>query len=44
VAADDPRLPDKWSRTENVVWKLDVPGFGWSSPVVWAIFIFARLR
>jgi outer membrane protein assembly factor BamB len=35
VAADNPRLPDTWSRTTNVVWSADVPGIGWSSPVVW---------
>src|SRR5688500_9442887 len=28
-------LPTKWSDTENVAWKEDVPGEGWSSPVVW---------
>ena len=26
VAADDPRLPDSWSTTENVAWIADVPG------------------
>jgi outer membrane protein assembly factor BamB len=35
VAADNPRLPDTWSPTTNVVWRADVPGIGWSSPVVW---------
>ena len=35
VAADDPALPDTWSTTENVVWKLDVPGYAFSSPIVW---------
>src|SRR5262245_28266310 len=40
VASDDPALPDKWSRTENVVWAVDVPGIGWSSPVVWNDRIF----
>ena len=35
VAADDPRLPDTWSATKNVVWKIDIPGRSWSSPVVW---------
>jgi outer membrane protein assembly factor BamB len=27
--------PEKWSPTENVAWVVDVPGSGWSSPVVW---------
>jgi outer membrane protein assembly factor BamB len=35
VAADDPALPDRWSDTENVIWKTPIPGLGWSSPVVW---------
>jgi outer membrane protein assembly factor BamB len=34
VAPDDPALPDKWNSTENVVWRVDLPGTGWSSPVV----------
>lgn len=38
--ADDPALPDKWSATENVAWKIDVPGVGWSSPIVWGDRIF----
>jgi hypothetical protein len=40
VASDDPNLPDKWSQTENVVWKTEIPGTGWSSPVVWGDSIF----
>ena len=27
-------LPDRWSATENVAWKSEVPGRGFSSPVV----------
>lgn len=38
--ADDPRLPDTWSDTENVAWKTTIPGMGWSSPVVWGNRIF----
>ncbi len=37
---DDPALPDKWSATENVIWKVDVPGSGWSSPIVWGNQVF----
>ena len=40
VAADNPRLPDTWSRTQNVVWSIDVPGIGWSSPIVWNDLVF----
>src|SRR5512134_3305590 len=28
------RLPDRWSTTENVEWKVEIPGRGWSSPIV----------
>jgi outer membrane protein assembly factor BamB len=40
VAPDHPDLPDTWSRTENIAWTIDVPGIGWSSPVVWGDQIF----
>ena len=40
VAADDPALPDTWSQTENVLWKVRIPGAGWSSPVVWGDHVF----
>ena len=32
---DDPSLPMTWSTTDNVQWIADVPGLGWSSPIVW---------
>src|SRR5437773_11798607 len=28
-------LPMTWSTTKNVAWKIEVPGRGWSSPIVW---------
>ena len=28
------RLPERWSATERVQWAVDVPGQGWSSPIV----------
>jgi outer membrane protein assembly factor BamB len=35
-AADAKAIPpDRWSASENVLWKTDVPGLGWSSPIVW---------
>ena len=40
VAADDPRLPETWSTTENIAWTLNVPGRSWSSPVVWGNHVF----
>ncbi|HWS90385.1 MAG TPA: PQQ-binding-like beta-propeller repeat protein [Pyrinomonadaceae bacterium] len=30
----DARLADRWSKTENVEWSREIPGRGWSSPVV----------
>jgi outer membrane protein assembly factor BamB len=37
---DDPALPETWSSTDNVKWRVDVPGLGWSSPVVWGEHVF----
>jgi outer membrane protein assembly factor BamB len=28
------KLPTEWSATKNVAWKRELPGLGWSSPVV----------
>lgn len=28
------KLPDRWSKTENIEWKSVIPGRGWSSPIV----------
>ncbi len=33
-------LPDTWTTTENVLWKTDLAGRGWSSPVVWGNKVF----
>ena len=33
-------LPTEWSDTKNVAWKQELPGEGWSSPVVWENRIF----
>ena len=32
--------PLKWSGTENIKWKADIPGRGFSSPVIWGDRIF----
>ena len=29
-----PRLAERWSKTENVEWSLEITGRGWSSPIV----------
>lgn len=36
----DKGFPTKWSATENVAWKTEIPGRGHSSPVVWGDRIF----
>ena len=28
------RLADRWTKTENVEWSQEIPGRGWSSPIV----------
>lgn len=33
--SDSTGLPVTWSETENITWKVPLPGRGWSSPVVW---------
>jgi outer membrane protein assembly factor BamB len=37
---DNPRLPATWDATTNVVWKTEIPGLGWSSPIVSGDHIF----
>jgi outer membrane protein assembly factor BamB len=33
-------LPSEWNTTTNVLWRVDVPGRGWSSPIVWGDRVF----
>ena len=40
VVADNPNLPEVWSQTENIEWVAEMPGLGWSSPVVWGDRVF----
>ena len=44
--AEGTGLPETWSTTKNVVWKTEIPGSGWSSPIVWGnkIFITSVIR
>ena len=35
-----PDLPTEWSTTRNVEWAADIPGVGWSSPIVWGNRVF----
>jgi outer membrane protein assembly factor BamB len=34
AVSDERGLPEKWSSTENVIWKTELPGPGTSSPIV----------
>lgn len=36
----DPRVPVRWSATENVEWKTEIAGRSWSSPVIWGNKVF----
>lgn len=40
VAPDHRGLPTTWTTTQNVKWVADVPGWGWSCPVVWGDRVF----
>jgi outer membrane protein assembly factor BamB len=40
VAPDHAGLPTRWTTTENVKWVANVPGWGWSSPIVWGGRVF----
>jgi hypothetical protein len=35
-----PGFPDRWSATQNILWKTAVPGSGNSSPIIWGDRIF----
>jgi outer membrane protein assembly factor BamB len=37
---DEKSLPVHWSDTENIAWKVEVPGVGHSSPAIWGDRIF----
>ena len=34
IAKDHPKLVTKWSETENILWKAEIPGKGHGSPIV----------
>jgi outer membrane protein assembly factor BamB len=31
----EPEIPSEWSASKNIRWKVEIPGTGWSSPIVW---------
>ena len=36
-------LPVRWSKTENVTWKLELPAWSGSTPIVWGDRIFLNV-
>jgi len=38
--SDSTQLPTTWSAEENIAWNKEIPGVGWSSPIVWGDKIF----
>jgi outer membrane protein assembly factor BamB len=38
--AEESTLPERWSTTANVAWSIEIPGRGWSSPIVWRDLVF----
>jgi outer membrane protein assembly factor BamB len=38
--SEETNIPTRWSETENIAWKVAIPGKGHSSPVVWGDRIF----
>ena len=37
-------LPTKWSATENIVWKVKLPGWGNSTPAIWQDALFVTTQ
>ena len=33
-------LPVRWGKNDNVLWKSEISGIGWSSPIVWEKHVF----
>jgi outer membrane protein assembly factor BamB len=40
AVTEDSRLPSEWGKDKNVAWKVALPGYGWSCPVVWGDKVF----
>lgn len=38
--SSEKNLPEKWSKSENILWKVKLPGPGSSSPIVWNNTVF----
>src|SRR5262249_27203405 len=44
--AEGRNLPTRWSKTENIRWSVELPGWGTSSPVVYGdrVFVTSHLK
>src|SRR4051794_22679315 len=38
--SSETNLPLHWNSDSNIVWKMEIPGESWSSPIVWGEQIF----
>src|SRR5215203_5391210 len=38
--ADGATLPEHWTATDNIAWTTEIPGRGWSSPILWRGRVF----
>jgi outer membrane protein assembly factor BamB len=38
--SDESGIPVHWSKTENIAWKVPIPGKGHSSPIIWGDRVF----
>lgn len=41
--SSETNLPERWSRQENVVWKMPLPGWSGSTPIIWGDRIFLNV-
>src|SRR6478736_3499108 len=42
-SSSETNLPLRWSKTENIAWKLALPAWSGSTPVVWNDWIFLNV-
>ena len=41
--SNEKNLPVKWTTEENVAWKLNLPGFSGSTPIIWRDRVFLNV-
>src|SRR5579871_3843254 len=40
AVSSDSSIPIEWSADKNIAWKVKLPGYGWSCPIVWGDKVF----